>query len=69
MKEYVGCDGDVAPPHKKLAATEVAKRFAKPKKTNKISKVTALPYDYMERYEKRQESLPFGKQKVYLRLL
>ena len=57
LKEYVGCDGDVAPPHKKLAATEVAKRFAKPKKTNKISKVTALPDDYMERYEKRQDKL------------
>lgn len=56
LKSYVGCNGTFTT-HKKLAATEVAKRFAKPKQAQKASKATALPDDYMERYERRPDKL------------
>ena len=56
LKDYVGASGTVMP-HKKLKATEVAKRFQPPKKTQKTSKATVLSDDYMERYEKRADKL------------
>lgn len=56
LKEYAGLDAEIKP-HRKLAATEVAKRYASPKKTPKTSKATVLPDDYMERYEKRDDKL------------
>ena len=56
LKEYVGCTGEITP-HQKLAAVQVAKRFSKPKTVTKFSKATALPDDYMERYEKRDDKL------------
>ena len=40
-----------------MATTEVAKRFAPPKRTVKQVKTTILPDDYMERYEKNREKL------------
>lgn len=61
LKDYAGFSGKVTP-HKKLAATEVAKRFAQPKKTQKVSKVSVMPDDYMERYEKRQDKLAVWEQ-------
>lgn len=56
LQKYAGCEGKIAP-HKKLAATEVAKRYAQPKKSAKASKAVILPDDYMERYEKRPDKL------------
>lgn len=56
LKKYSGFDGTV-PSHRKLAATEVAKRFSPPKKAQKQFKATILPDDYMERYEKRDDKL------------
>lgn len=56
LKEYAGFNGTVAT-HKKISATEVARRFASPKKTHKECKLTTLPDDYMERYEKKEDKL------------
>lgn len=61
LKEYAGYKGVVAP-HKKLSATEVAKRFAKPKKAPKTSKGVILSDDYMDRYEKRDDKLAVWEQ-------
>lgn len=56
LKKFSGFDGSVAS-RKKLVTTEVARRFAPPKKTQKQSKSTVLPDDYMERYEKSADKL------------
>lgn len=61
LKEYAGFKGRVAP-HKKISALEVAKKYAPPKKTHKSSKSTALPDNYMERYEKREDKLRVWQQ-------
>ena len=57
LKEYAGCNGDIAPQHKKLVATEIAKRYARTQKASKSSKATPLPDDYMDRYEKKEDKL------------
>ena len=57
LKEYAGCNGDIAHQHKKLAATEVAKRYARTQKTSKSRMVAPLPDDYMDRYEKKEDKL------------
>lgn len=56
LKKFSGLDGGVTS-HGRLAATEVAKRFAPPKKTVKQVKTTILPDDYMERYERNEDKL------------
>lgn len=56
LKAFAGMSGEITP-RRKLSAVEVAKRFSKPKKAQKASKVTQLPDDYMERYEKRENKL------------
>lgn len=56
LKKYSGFNGKVSS-KKRLAATEVAKRFAPPHSTAKKAKGTVLPDDYMERYEKRDDKL------------
>ena len=61
LNEYAGFDGKITP-HHKLAATEIAKRYSKPKKTPKASKITVEPDDYMERYEKRDDKLAVWEQ-------
>lgn len=61
LKEYAGFKGHVAP-HKKISALEVAKKYAPPKKTHKSGKSTALPDNYMERYEKRADKLRVWQQ-------
>lgn len=68
LKEYAGCR-DVVAPRKKLSATEVAKRFAKPKKAPRTSKGVILSDDYMDRYEKETINWPFGSKKAYPELL
>ena len=61
LKAYAGCNGTVRS-HKKLSATEVAKRFAKPKKSPKSNKGVVLQDDYMARYEKRDDKLAVWEQ-------
>lgn len=39
----------------KLAATEVAKKYAKPPEARKKARATALPDNYMDRFEKRDD--------------
>lgn len=56
LKKYSGFNGKVSS-RKRLAATEVAKRFAPPHNTAKKAKGTVLPDDYMERYEKRDDKV------------
>ena len=57
LKKYAGFTGEIAAPREKMAATIVCKRFQKPKTTQKTSSATALPDDYMLRYEKRDDKL------------
>ena len=56
LKAYAGCKGTLTS-HKRLSATEVAKRFAKPKKNHKTGKGVILKDDYMALYEKRPDKL------------
>ena len=56
LKDYVGVDGEVRV-SKKMEACSVAKRFQPPQKTQKTSKTTALPDDYMKRYDKLASKL------------
>lgn len=56
LKKYVGDDGTMVV-RRRLAASDVAKRFSPPRKTQKRAKSTVLPDDYMERYERRPEKL------------
>ncbi|MBP5462719.1 MAG: hypothetical protein J6Y20_11455 [Lachnospiraceae bacterium] len=57
LKKYAGVGGEIAAPREKMSATVTCKRFSKPKSTQKQSKTTVLPDDYMERYEKNDEKL------------
>lgn len=61
LKNYIGYGGEVAS-RRKLSVVEVAKRFSKPKKAHKTSKVSPLPDDYMERYEKQSDKLDVWRQ-------
>lgn len=56
LQDYAGVKGDVQP-HKKMAATEVAKRFKKKKTKPQKSHATVLPDHFMERYERREDKL------------
>lgn len=56
LKKYTGFNGKTAS-RSKLAAAELAKRFAPPHKAPKKSSSVVLPEDYMERYEKIPEKL------------
>ena len=57
LKKYAGVEGELVTVRDKLAATNVCKRYMKPKNTVKASKVTVLPDNYMERYEKDEKKL------------
>lgn len=56
LKEFSGYNGEFTQ-HKKLSASEIAKRFRKPQKNIKTNKSVILQDDYMERYEKRKDKL------------
>lgn len=56
LKKYIGFDGETTQ-CRRLAAVEVAKHFAPPKKVRKQAKSTVLPDDYMERYEREPDKL------------
>ncbi len=56
LKNYAGVDGEIKQ-YKKLVATEIAKKYSPPKRTQKQSKSVVLPEDYMERYEIKEEKL------------
>ena len=45
----------------KIEATKTCKKFMKPKPTNKQSKVTYYPNNYMERFENNEEKLSIWK--------
>lgn len=57
LKQYAGIDGEMLQPREKMKATLICKQFAMPKVTQKASKSTILPQDYMLRYEKRADKL------------
>lgn len=56
LEEYAGVENHIAH-FKKISAVEVAKKYTPPKKKHKPSKSVALPDNYMERYEKREDKL------------
>lgn len=62
LKKFAGVEGDVVYPRDRMEATMVCRRFAKPKTTVKESKITILPDNYMERYEKRDDKLDVWRQ-------
>lgn len=57
LKSYAGLSGVDIRPKEKMAATITCKKFRKPKRTEKQSKGTILPDNYMERYENREDKL------------
>ena len=57
IKKFAGVEGDIFVRRGKMAATMTCKRFQKPKTRQKLSKVTVLPENYMNRYEKRDDKL------------
>lgn len=57
IKKYAGIDGEIICQSQKMAATIACKKYARSKRTEKASKITILPDDYMLRYEKREDKL------------
>lgn len=57
LKSYAGLSGVDIRPKEKMAATITCKKYRKPKRTEKQSKGTILPDNYMERYENRRDKL------------
>ena len=57
LKKYAGYDGKVMIVNEKLSATQICKKFSKPKTRRKEAKGVVLADDYMERYENRPEKL------------
>ena len=57
LKSYAGISGVDIKPKEKMAATLTCKKYRKPKRTDKQSKGTILPDNYMERYENREDKL------------
>lgn len=56
LKQYVGYEeSSEAPRTSRMSATLTCKKYAKPKRAEKESKITILPDDYMLRYEKRED--------------
>lgn len=62
LKAYAGVDAVDFQPRDRMAATLTCRKFAKPNKLNKQSKVKPLPNDYMLRYEKRDDKLDIWRQ-------
>lgn len=57
IKKYAGIDGEITCASSRMAATIACKKYARAKHTEKSSKVTILPDDYMLRYENRADKL------------
>lgn len=57
MARYAGFDGKVIMPREKMAATIDCKKYMRKKPTEKISKATILPDNFMERYTRNPEKL------------
>lgn len=57
LKKYAGVTGNLTGGMKKMAATEVAKRFQSKEKPKQQSKSIILPPDQMSRYERDMEKL------------
>ena len=62
IEQYAGFDGKVMAPRDKMSATLSCLKYAKPKATQKESKATVLPENYMERYEKNYDKLEIWEQ-------
>lgn len=56
LKSYAGAEGELCH-SRRLASTEAAQRYQRPKKAAKAGKGTVLSEDYMDRYEKNEEKL------------
>lgn len=61
LKQYAGFNGVVCSPQR-ILATDIARKYAPPKKQQKPCKFTVLPADYMERFEKREDKLAVWQQ-------
>lgn len=61
LKEYVGCDGEIAYRREKLDATKVCLKYKRPEHKQKQSSGIILPDDVMLKYEKRQDKLAVWK--------
>lgn len=61
LQKYAGVDGVTMERRQKLQATNVCKKFSKPKGLQKSSKGTVLPQDYMTRFEKVWDKLMVWK--------
>lgn len=57
LKQIMGITDGKAEPKRKMTATLMCKKYAKPKNQKKTSAAVILPDDYMERYEKREDKL------------
>lgn len=57
IKKYAGIDREIVHAADKMTATIACKKYAKAKHTEKPSKITILPDDYMLRYENREDKL------------
>lgn len=57
LKKYIGYDGETVTVFKRMSATSSCKKYARIKRTEKTSKSTVLPDDYMQRYECRADKL------------
>ncbi len=62
LKEYAGVDDVTFVTKQKLSTVADCKRYAPKKATQKQLKVSALPSDYMDRYERRLDKLAAWEQ-------
>ena len=60
LKSYAGIQGELCVPSK-LSAAAVARRYTRPHRHAKGKKATALPDDYMQRFERRADKLAVWK--------
>ena len=57
LKKYAGFDGEELKSRKKMSAVSVFKRYSTKNSSQKQQKITVLPDNYMDRYEKRGDKL------------
>ena len=57
LADYAGFDAQSIEGHAELAATDICRRFTKPKPEEKMCTASVLPDNCMDKYEKRPEKL------------